>query len=422
MAARTFRIFRLTDAEIINKLEHVNNAITTNNKATLTIRVGDNIQQIENIPLSQVNDNPQLKPILNSTTYFCDRLTLNINDDNHISVVVGHKPEGVNELTVNFANNNLPFEEAHKLFSKITENFPVYDPMHNIDKALGPELNEFYRVREQGVVRLEELSNKLIIQNEEYRRNLDQELLRKQRELEEKQNQMVAAIENERKVLYDATEKREKELDERVKQLDDRDNRHSRRQIRNDIKEELNRRSERFNLTLSTRMKRYPIHLLFIGLIFTLLILTVLSYSKLTTIQTIAGWQNIFNFIRFPLLAISCVVTIIFYIRWNDHWAQMHADEEFRLKRLDLDIDRASWVVEMAMEWQEEKGGALPQELLDRLTANLFIDKQSSGVTNHPYEDVIKGLLSVSTEAEWPIPGGGKVKIDRKGTKKLAGE
>jgi hypothetical protein len=47
------------------------------------------------------------------------------------------------------------------------------------------------------------------------------------------------------------------------------------------------------------------------------------------------------------------------------------ADEEFRLKRISLDVDRAIWVVETALEWQEQKQ-TIPPQLLEQLSRDLF--------------------------------------------------
>ena len=79
--------------------------------------------------------------------------------------------------------------------------------------------------------------------------------------------------------------------------------------------------------------------------------------------------------------------TIIFYIRWNDSWFRQHADEEFQLKRFELDIDRASWVVEMALEWKDEKGTEIPEELIERFTENLFKDQNIFESAKHPSEE-----------------------------------
>jgi len=48
--------------------------------------------------------------------------------------------------------------------------------------------------------------------------------------------------------------------------------------------------------------------------------------------------------------------TLIFFIRWQDRWYEAHANEEFRFKRLDLDVDGASWLVEMMLEWRGVEG------------------------------------------------------------------
>lgn len=56
------------------------------------------------------------------------------------------------------------------------------------------------------------------------------------------------------------------------------------------------------------------------------------------------------------------------------------------MKRLDLDIDRASWLVEMVMEWKEQKGTEIPEELLTRLSRNLFIEDGPKEECLHPAE------------------------------------
>ena len=130
--------------------------------------------------------------------------------------------------------------------------------------------------------------------------------------------------------------------------------------------------------------------------------------------------EGIMNIVRLSVLVVSLVAMIVFYIRWNDRWAQMHASEEFRLKRLDLDIDRASWVAEVAMEWQVEQGGEMPQALLDCLSRNLFVDDPKSETTSHPYEDAFRAFLGISAEAKVPLPGGTEVRVKKKGLQAMA--
>lgn len=102
-------------------------------------------------------------------------------------------------------------------------------------------------------------------------------------------------------------------------------------------------------------------------------------------------------------------------------WAQQHAEEEFRLKQLEVDLDRASWVVEMAFEWDESKDNPIPQNLLDTLSANLFGDSTKS--TDHsltPGDAVARALTGLhGTSAELELPGG-KFRIDRKGMRQAS--
>ena len=96
-----------------------------------------------------------------------------------------------------------------------------------------------------------------------------------------------------------------------------------------------------------------------------------------------------------------------------------HADEEFRTKRFELDVDRASWLVEMALEWKDEKGTEIPKELLDRLSVNLFDKANETANATHPSEDILSALLSASAELNLNVPGIGTVRLDRKGAKQF---
>jgi hypothetical protein len=110
--------------------------------------------------------------------------------------------------------------------------------------------------------------------------------------------------------------------------------------------------------------------------------------------------------LRIPVGAIGVTGVALYYIRWLDAWSRQHAEEEFRLKRLDLDIDRASWMVEMMLEWQEEEGSAVPPELIDRLSRNLFVTGDHEGaVARHPAQDVWSAILQASSSVTVPLPG-----------------
>ncbi len=132
-----------------------------------------------------------------------------------------------------------------------------------------------------------------------------------------------------------------------------------------------------------------------------------------------SGINQGYLLLRVPITAAAFAAAVIYYIRWNDRWFQQHADEEFRLKRLDLDIDRASWVVEMALEWKEEKGSDIPKELIDRLSRNLFTEGEVREPIRHPSEDMLSKVLGASSGLRLQIPGLGEATFNRRGLQAL---
>jgi hypothetical protein len=112
-------------------------------------------------------------------------------------------------------------------------------------------------------------------------------------------------------------------------------------------------------------------------------------------------------------------ITSGFFIKWLNHWFTSHTDEEFRLKRLELDIDRASWVVEMALEWKAEKGTEIPQFLIDRLSRNLFGDDQGDGAVSTPAESLAAAMLRSASGAKVKLGDAVELSFDPKGVKKL---
>ena len=423
MATKTFRLFKINDKEAVDIFESILKEI--NWPFNFIFKIENGLTEI-NCKSANLNENEQLQNILKLNFQILRQIVCNhtkqiSNNGYTISICFQRNDKDFDTFSVTFPdhNSNLNNIDAVKIIAAIQNNIKNYHAEENISKILGPELETFYAKREEGLIRLEGLSQKLIENNEAYRRTLDEQLINDKKLHEEEFKRSLKKLEASYNEKDSELKKRELDIDEKLKHFDDLNNRDSRRKLREDIKKELENRSDVFKLTKATNNKRWPIHLLFIFIIIALGTFAIFGKNifKISTTGTIS---EIIALIETPLFIISLIVTIIFYIRWNDHWAQMHADEEFRLKRLDLDIDRASWVVEMAMEWKDEKQKEIPKELLDKLTHNLFEDMATDGQVRHPYEDVMRGILNVSAKARIPIPGGGSLEIDKKGLQSLA--
>lgn len=323
------------------------------------------------------------------------------------------RQEGFDQVDIGL-HDALPPDMALPFLAAINKRFTPTEPGPGLAKLLGPEVAEVYRRREDTAAKLEALSRRMIEDNQKYRRSVDAEL-----EAERKRLREEAAVELGR--LQEDWAKRQADLDQRAaslqeerEKLDDRRSTHARRELRRDLKKTLETRATAFTLTRDTQAKRVPVHVLFVVLV---------------TASAIAFGSNLYAAhvaptdwavtLRVVLSGLALAASAGFYIRWSDRWAQEHIEEEFKLKRLDLDIDRASWVVEMALEWKDDKGGSIPPELLDRLSAGLFAPSAGATPVRHPAEDIAAALFGASASVEINTPGGGKLLLDRKSLQKL---
>ena len=221
-----------------------------------------------------------------------------------------------------------------------------------------------------------------------------------------------------------ALEAHEQELDKRRQELDDRSARHARREQSRALQQKISDRSKKFTLTRETQRKRWPVHGIFAFLLS--LSAGLIAHSLLSPSTATEGAPFWLELARLPLGVLGFALTAIFYIRWNDQWFRQHADREFRLQQLALDVDRAGYTTEMLLEWQEDKGGEMPAVMVDRLTAGLFTDQTKVERVRHPSEDAITALLKAASSVRVDMPGIGEVsltgrqirKVDRKLAKK----
>ena len=218
----------------------------------------------------------------------------------------------------------------------------------------------------------------------------------------------------ERKAKLD---EREKELDEHKKKIDLRESKAVRRQLREDLKKVLKERGVSSELTKGTQNKRWIVFGVYVLFIVALAIFTGIAWWNSPKSEGTIDWVLL---VRQGVWAVSLLVTIGFFVRWNNQWFIRHADEEFRLKRLELDIDRASWIVEQTLEWKSE-GGEIPQHLLEQLTKNLFAEDRADHLPLTAADGIAAALLGSSASVRLKA-GNAEFLLDRKGLRKLKKE
>lgn len=97
-----------------------------------------------------------------------------------------------------------------------------------------------------------------------------------------------------------------------------------------------------------------------------------------------------------------------------NRWFEQHASAEFLLKQFELDIDRASWVVETAMEWRRDQNAEIPTSLLEGITRNLFADGGDSAQAHSAADDLASALVGNASQLKVKL-GNNELNFDRKG-------
>jgi hypothetical protein len=205
-------------------------------------------------------------------------------------------------------------------------------------------------------------------------------------------------------------------LEARRKELDDRDYMHARRGIRNELRDLIKAREQKFSLTSNTRRLRLPVHAALILLLAGLLVVNGVYLKQIANLDITSSSIQVllWAFGKQSIAAIAFVAILLFYVRWMNRWFEQHAAAEFLLKQFELDIDRASWVVETAMEWRRDQKSEIPGTLLEGITRNLFADSGGTSAEKHTAaDDLASALVGNASQVKLKL-GDNEVSFDRK--------
>lgn len=247
-------------------------------------------------------------------------------------------------------------------------------------------------------VRLEDTITTLVEKIAEEKIKLQQEFDRNKKKLEidykEKLNELKES---------------EKEIEERRMSLDDRDNTHARRQIRADLKRRIEEHAKSFELTRGTKSLRRPIH---VAAVFSLIAIGGLAaFYIFGSLFAVSSSQNVteivFALLKPVGLTIAFLGILTWYLRWMNRWFERHSEAEFQLKQFELDVDRASWVVETALEWRQTQDTTMPDHLIESISRNLFSrSEKDEGADMHPADYLASALLGRASGLRLKLPGG----------------
>lgn len=218
----------------------------------------------------------------------------------------------------------------------------------------------------------------------------------------------------------------------RSRDLDDRDNTHARRETRNRMLGDVKARISAFGVSQATEKKRRPVAVGMMVLITALLLAAVGSWGELWGYESVranaiealkltarpsdpsvatSAAQSVdallgdkgqtvwWLWFRVSTLTLGFVGAVLYYIRWQNKWAEQHAQSEFALQQFELDVNRANWIIESCLEWRKGTDSPIPTVLLESITRGLFVpaDTQQEPPLN-PADELAKALLSTSSK------------------------
>lgn len=105
----------------------------------------------------------------------------------------------------------------------------------------------------------------------------------------------------------------------------------------------------------------------------------------------------------------------MYYIRWQNRWAEQHASSEFQLQQFHIDVNRANWVIESCLEWRKDTESVIPTVLLESITRNLF-DNKTDDIEKaiHPSDELASALLGSASKLKMKI-GENELEFDKPG-------
>lgn len=359
-------------------------------------------------------DNEKIKLIVEARSLLLCRVEVTIQGFS-ISLIRGDGKASIFDQVAISHDGNCVLDEKERfdLIALLVRHLKIFDKEKSVESyKYNAELSALHQVT---LDRLEALNSQLVEATHEYRNRLDIEFSGKRSALDAELSNEKERIRLELYEKDQALEREREQLEGMRQELDDKSNTHARREIRRDILREIKSRQERFCLTDGTNRLRRPITSAMIAL--ATMFFTGLFYSSLEfhaafmandlTRMSIAGVKQL-------LYSIGAAGSIIFYIRWMNTWFDKHSHAEFDLKQFELDMERASWLVETSLEWKDAKGTTIPPELLHSLSNRLFeTGSQQSEAVAHPIDNLAALIIGSSSSLKMKV-GNADLDVDPK--------
>ncbi len=310
--------------------------------------------------------------------------------------------------------NSLKEKQKLEIATLVSKELMSIHPSRSVGK-LSAEQTQLEAIHTATLERLESLNENLISETHNYREKIDEQYSSKKEILDAEYSQKIKDLESGVEEEQEALEAKQKSLDLLRKTLDDRNNTHARREIRKDILKEIKNRQTKFSLTDGTNDLRKPVSIMMMCLIILFVALASASVFEFYTMLNGNDYNKIIiSGLKQLVYSGGAIGSILYLIKWKNRWFERHATAEFQLKQFELDMERASWLVETSLEWKDAKGTAIPTELLSCLSNNLFSNENSKlDPLLHPADQLASALMGSASAIKLKA-GDSSIEIDPK--------
>lgn len=312
-----------------------------------------------------------------------------------------------------------PFEIVAKVLAAVRTIFPPIDRMAVLEH-LSKDQQQYVQQRETSLHRLEAMQDGFFQKLQDFTLKQATEAQTNQSKLEDAFNKRNAELEAKYAELRKTLDDERTAFDEEKRKLDLRDSTAVRRGIRDEMKKVLTQRaSTGFALSKHVQDKRtavfraYVLLILGIGGVAASFLAVDVTSNFLSPGTIPSPWLIGRQIASIVVLSIS----VGFFIKWLNAAAQRLADDEFQTRKYELDFERASFVVEWALEWSKE-GNEVPQFLIERLSRGLFDSQTTDGGPVTAADAVASALFGSAASAKLKL-GDNEIVLDRKGITKL---
>lgn len=381
------------------------------------------------------------KALLDLDSYLIDSMTLSIGGLSIAYARGGQCPSEqkspiYDEIVLNWNNKESPTNKQKlEIVAYLNKTLRPFEPDRIIRGGISEESSQLLAIHQDTLKRLELLNEDLIRQSAEFRRDLDQKFDEKVKLSEDDYTKKKEQLKADTDVLTNHLNVKESALDEKLKAIDDRDNTHVRREIRDRMLDDVKQRISKFGVSTTTERKRLPVLLGIATLIATFAGLLIWAGLEISTVDRLSPLSmsvavqgasgsveptassdktNLYLlWIRFTLFSLGLVGTLLYYIKWQNKWAEQHSSSEFQLQQFYIDVNRANWVIESCLEWRKETVSAIPKELLASITNGLFVNNQTEPErVIHPADELASALMGSASKLNLKV-GDSELQFDK---------